>query len=82
MQPTPAPSTVSNSPGPKQHILETAAYPPPPRNVDSAPFGILVGLFERLQTERKQDRRRKLIDAWFSVRPSYFIWSILTCMNL
>jgi hypothetical protein len=34
----------------------------------SAPFSILVGLFEKLQTERKQDRRKKMIDAWFNVR--------------
>jgi len=34
----------------------------------SAPFSILVGLFEKLQTERKQERRKKIIDAWFNVR--------------
>ena len=66
MQPTPAPSS-----GQTEHLLETTTYLPPPQNVDSAPFGILVGLFERLQLERKQDRRRKMIDAWFSVRPLY-----------
>ncbi|KAG5647455.1 hypothetical protein DXG03_009386 [Asterophora parasitica] len=32
----------------------------------SAPFGILVGLFDKLQSERKHDRRKKLIDAWFN----------------
>jgi hypothetical protein len=33
----------------------------------SAPFSILVGLFEKLQTERRQERRKKMIHAWFSV---------------
>jgi hypothetical protein len=34
----------------------------------SAPFSILVGLFEKLSTERRQDRRKMMIDAWFNVR--------------
>ncbi|KDR80522.1 hypothetical protein GALMADRAFT_240825 [Galerina marginata CBS 339.88] len=67
MQPTPAPSSAPNSPGPQaEPIVETPTYPTPPQNLESAPFGILVGLFEKLQNERKQDRRRKLIDAWFT----------------
>lgn len=40
--------------------------PEPPQNVGSAPFGILVGLFERLQTERRRDKREKLLSAWFT----------------
>lgn len=40
--------------------------PDPPQNTESAPFGILVGLFERLQTEKKRDRREKLLSAWFN----------------
>lgn len=77
MQPTPAPSSVPNSPGPQtEHLLETPTYPIPPQNAGSAPFGILVGLFEKLQSERKQDRRRKLIDAWFSVRCSHLAFPI------
>ncbi|KAF9525150.1 DNA ligase 4 [Crepidotus variabilis] len=67
MQPTPAPSSAPNSPKNKdKHLLDNPSYPTPPQNVGSAPFGILVGLFEKLQVERKQDRRRKLIDAWFT----------------
>ncbi|KAF8159664.1 DNA ligase IV [Crassisporium funariophilum] len=67
MQPTPAPSSAPNSPGHQaEPVLETPTYPSPPQNVGSAPFGILVGLFEKLQNERKPDRRRKLIDAWFT----------------
>ncbi|KIM44920.1 hypothetical protein M413DRAFT_442894 [Hebeloma cylindrosporum] len=67
MQPTPAPTSAPSSPGPQpQPVNETNTYPAPPQNVESAPFGILVGLFEKLQNERKQERRRKLIDAWFT----------------
>lgn len=67
MQPTPAPTSPPKSPGPDQFEVEEPRYPAPPKNVDSAPFAILVGLFEKLSTERKQDRRRKLLDSWFSV---------------
>ncbi|KAF8202540.1 DNA ligase IV [Pholiota molesta] len=58
MQRTPAPTSPPNP--------ASQSYPAPPQNVSSAPFGILVRLFEKLQVERKQDRRRKLIDAWFT----------------
>lgn len=76
MQPTPAPSVAPNSPKSQPQGLEDgpstsqggkAAQPAPPQNMGSAPFGILVGLFEKLQVERKHDRRKKLIDAWFNV---------------
>ncbi len=76
MLPTPAPSSLPNSPrNQTEHLLEIPTYSHPPQNVGSAPFGILVGLFERLQLERKHDRRRKLIDAWFTVwtLPRYLI---------
>ncbi|KAJ6591668.1 DNA ligase IV [Mycena vulgaris] len=64
MQATPAPSSAPNSPGPQQD--EPTKYPTPPQNMGSAPFGILVALFEKLQTERKQDRRKKLMRHWFN----------------
>lgn len=70
MQPTPAPTSAPNSPGPKHEEL-TQSIPTPPQNIGSAPFGILVALFEKLQTERKQDRRKKMIDAWFNVCQFY-----------
>ena len=74
MQPTPAPSSAPNSPSREaEPVLETPAYAHPPGNVGSAPFGVLVGLFQKLQNERKPDRRRKLIDAWFTVCPKLFI---------
>ncbi|GLB41800.1 putative DNA ligase [Lyophyllum shimeji] len=68
MQPTPAPSSAPNSPHlqPQQQEVVEPSYPAPPQNTGSAPFGILAGLFERLMTERKHDRRRKLVDAWFN----------------
>ncbi|KAF9563995.1 ATP-dependent DNA ligase [Agrocybe pediades] len=67
MQPTPAPSSAPNSPGPQtESLLETTEYRPPPQNADSAPFAVLVGLFEKLQNERRQERRRKLLDGWFT----------------
>jgi DNA ligase 4 len=71
MQPTPAPSSAPNSPGPQQQPEDepiTSSHPTAPQNMGSAPFSILVGLFEKLQAERKQDRRKKMIDAWFNVR--------------
>ncbi|TFK40007.1 DNA ligase IV [Crucibulum laeve] len=64
MQPTPAPSSPPKSPGPA--LEDTPSILAPPQNVSSAPFGILVSLFEKLQNERKQDRRRKLLDTWFN----------------
>ncbi|KAG1798001.1 uncharacterized protein BJ212DRAFT_1488739 [Suillus subaureus] len=45
---------------------KTAPYPPPPQNNGSAPFSVLAGLFEKLSTERKPERRRRLLDVWFN----------------
>jgi DNA ligase 4 len=68
MLPTPAPTSPPGSPEPLAVTTdEDGTYPPPPQTVGSAPFHILVGLFEKLQTERKPERRRKLLDAWFNV---------------
>ncbi|KZT27881.1 ATP-dependent DNA ligase [Neolentinus lepideus HHB14362 ss-1] len=65
-QPTPAPSSPPGSPGPSKMKGERMIYPAPPQNVGSAPFSVLTGLFDKLQNERKPDRRRKLLDAWFN----------------
>ncbi|KAJ7634099.1 DNA ligase IV [Mycena polygramma] len=64
MQATPAPSSAPNSPGPQEDV--PTKYPTAPHNTGSAPFGILVALFEKLQNERKQDRRKKLMSTWFN----------------
>ncbi|KAI0766955.1 DNA ligase 4 [Trametes elegans] len=69
MLPTPAPSTP-----PSSQLLPPAAaaeghpieYPPPPQNKGSAPFRVLVALFEKLQSERKPEKRRKLLASWFN----------------
>ena len=75
---TPAPTTPGNSPrAHRSQLPETAIpdfnlgdnpYPVAPQNHGTAPFSILVGLFERLQNERKPEKRRKFLNAWFDVR--------------
>ncbi|KAI8996590.1 DNA ligase 4 [Trametes punicea] len=68
-QPTPAPSSP-----PESQLLRPAVaaedhpivYPAPPQNKGSAPFHVLVALFERLQNERKPERRRRLLASWFN----------------
>ncbi|KIK60460.1 hypothetical protein GYMLUDRAFT_73906 [Collybiopsis luxurians FD-317 M1] len=67
MQATPAPSVPPRSPGPETSEETDSSYPEAPQNSKgpSAPFGALVGLFHRLQAERKHDRRKKLIHFWF-----------------
>ncbi|KAF8737770.1 hypothetical protein AX14_012336, partial [Amanita brunnescens Koide BX004] len=65
MQPTPAPTMPPDSPR-QNEPSETESYPAPPQNTGSAPFSILVALFEKLQTERKHDRRRRLLETWFT----------------
>ncbi|KAG6910035.1 DNA ligase (ATP) [Tephrocybe rancida] len=67
MQPTPAPSSAPNSPPSQPSQIQGEEEPKaPPQNMGSAPFGILAGLFDKLANERKHDRRKKLIDAWFN----------------
>ncbi|KAI0741954.1 ATP dependent DNA ligase domain-containing protein [Daedaleopsis nitida] len=63
MQPTPAPSSPPASPPAAE---DATTYPAPPKNKGSAPFHVLAALFERLQTERKPDKRRKLLASWFN----------------
>ncbi|KAI0058986.1 ATP-dependent DNA ligase [Artomyces pyxidatus] len=64
MQPTPAPTSPAGSPAPQLEPHEEQ-YPDPPENKGSPPFSVLSGLFEKLQNERKQEKRRKLLDTWF-----------------
>ncbi|KAF8433261.1 ATP dependent DNA ligase domain-containing protein [Boletus edulis BED1] len=63
MQPTPAPTSPPHSPEPTS---EETIYPAPPQNRGSAPFSVLSGLFTKLTTERKPERRRRLLHAWFT----------------
>ncbi|KAF5351528.1 hypothetical protein D9758_007230 [Tetrapyrgos nigripes] len=65
MQPTPAPSSPPKSSAPAVKT-EDEPYLQAPHNIGSAPFRVLVGLFNRLQNERKQDRRAKALLSWFN----------------
>ena len=74
-QATPAPTERGSPPRgqPKQEDdnadgnIPDDDYPEPPKNVDSAPFYVLSTLFDKLQNERKPEKRRKLLDSWFNV---------------
>ncbi|OSD05522.1 DNA ligase 4 [Trametes coccinea BRFM310] len=68
-QPTPAPSTPPHSQSLPPAVAaedHPVVYPAPPQNKGSAPFHVLVALFEKLQTERKPEKRRKLLSSWFN----------------
>ena len=69
MLPTPAPSSPPSSPKLTAITAENhdIVYPAPPKNRGSAPFHVLAALFDKLQTERKPEKRRKLLDSWFNV---------------
>jgi hypothetical protein len=64
MQATPAPTLPPSS---TEHSREIDDYPDPPKNFGSAPFGVLAVLFDKLQSERKQEKRRSLLAGWFQV---------------
>ena len=77
MLPTPAPTTPGNSPPQRSRVPETEvpdlslsdnAYPEAPQNRGTAPFSVLSGLFDKIQNERKPEKRRKFLSAWFDVR--------------
>ncbi|TFY80531.1 hypothetical protein EWM64_g3480 [Hericium alpestre] len=61
---TPPATSAPGSPNPELNP-ESDSYPPRPENHGSAPFSVLSGLFDKLQNERKPERRRKLLSAWF-----------------
>jgi len=42
-------------------------FPPPPQNKETAPFAVLSSLFEKLQGERKPEKRQRLLNSWFNV---------------
>ncbi|CCM06278.1 uncharacterized protein FIBRA_08529 [Fibroporia radiculosa] len=68
MLPTPAPTSPPSSPRPEAVAAENheIVYPAPPKNSSSAPFHVLAALFDKLQNERKPEKRRKLLDSWFN----------------
>jgi DNA ligase-4 len=72
MLPTPAPTTPRNSPPVSTSQLPQSQnpddYPEAPQNRGTAPFSVLSGLFDKLQNERKPDKRKKFMSAWFDVR--------------
>lgn len=42
-------------------------FPPPPQNKETAPFSVLSSLFDKLQGERKPEKRQRLLNSWFNV---------------
>ncbi|KAL1747949.1 DNA ligase IV-like protein [Schizophyllum fasciatum] len=67
MQPTPAPTSGPASPAPAP--MEDASqqpFPEQPYNADTLPFHVLTAFFEKLQSERKQEKRRRLLNHWFN----------------
>jgi DNA ligase 4 len=68
MLPTPALTTPGNSPPLQKSQLPETDYPEAPHNRGTAPFSVLSGLFDKLQDERKPEKRRKFLSAWFDVR--------------
>ncbi|EPQ56491.1 DNA ligase 4 [Gloeophyllum trabeum ATCC 11539] len=65
-QPTPAPSSPPLSPAPDTTESKAEEKEKPPvENVGSTPFSVLTALFEKLQNERKPEKRRKMLDSWF-----------------
>ena len=73
-QETPAPTEGGSPPRVQPEQDDTADttapeedYPVPPKNVDSTPFYVLSTLFDRLQNERKPEKRKKMLDGWFNV---------------
>ncbi|KAL1676611.1 DNA ligase IV-like protein [Schizophyllum commune] len=66
MQATPAPTEAPGSPQPSQVTASQQPFPEQPYNTDTLPFHILTAFFEKLQGERKQEKRRKLLNHWFN----------------
>ncbi|KAI0272769.1 ATP dependent DNA ligase domain-containing protein [Gloeopeniophorella convolvens] len=75
MLPTPAPTLPRSSPPAQEsqvpgtqvpdYKLADDAYPEAPQNHGTAPFSVLSGLFDKLQNERKPEKRRRFLSAWF-----------------
>ena len=57
-------------------------FPPPPQNKESAPFAVLSSLFDKLQGERKPDKRHRLLNSWFNVFPLAVFCCVLELIDL
>ncbi|KZT10103.1 DNA ligase 4 [Laetiporus sulphureus 93-53] len=66
--PSPPPSPPSSPPTAETAVPEdhNIIYPAPPQNRGTAPFQVLAILFDKLQHERKPEKRRRLLDSWFN----------------
>ena len=82
MQATPPPT---GSPEPEiaqgESQQSQISYPTPPENKKSVPFGVLVSLFERLQGEKKPEKRRKALASWFNVCLVFVCTLYLDCQH-
>jgi DNA ligase-4 len=71
--PPPGPSNPGDGDG--EVVLQDPAHvlpPPPPCHGEMPVFSVLTTLFEALANERKQDRRRGMLERWFTVsKPRY-----------
>lgn len=73
-EPTAPPPELSNpGDGDGEVVLQDPARvlpPPPPCHGEMPVFSVLTTLFEALANERKQDRRRGMLERWFAVSTS------------
>ena len=60
-------------------------FPPPPENKETAPFSVLSSLFDRLQGERKPEKRYRLLNSWFNVKlyvPFFYVLNLINFVAL
>lgn len=66
----PGPEPFNPGDGDGEVVLQDPAHvlpPPPPCHGEMPVFSVLTTLFEALANERKQDRRRGMLERWFEV---------------
>ena len=74
-------SPPPESQGQRLPFLDEVEYPVLPPNKKSVPFGVLVSLFERLQGEKKPEKRRKALASWFNVCLVFVCTLYLDCQH-
>ena len=57
-------------------------FPPPPENKETTPFSVLSSLFDRLQGERKPEKRYRLLNSWFNVYLQVLSYYVLKLIYL